>query len=374
MEEIMTKICHITTVHNNRYDVRIFEKECSYLAKAGYDVTLLVNDELADEKKNSVCIRSLNKKTYNRLDRIIRISNCAYKAALRTGAEIVHVHDPELLGVAVRLQKKGKKVIFDSHEFTSLQILTKDYIPHILRKPLSLIYRRYETRKINKLSGLIKPCYYDGKDFFDNIRIPSVIVGNYPMITSRDMVDKETILSRERKVCYVGSIDESRGALKMVDAAFLAGVKLVMIGEVTPELMKIMEHSKGFSNIEFLGKVSHERALQELSKCRIGLSLLQDVGQYSKLDNLPTKIYEYMDVGVPTIMSNFPFYRKQLEKYEFGIAVNPSSEQDIAQAIIELIDDYDKQYELIKAGKMAIRNEFCWDKDAEKLISFYEKL
>ena len=52
----MIKVCHITTVHSNRYDVRIFEKECTSLAKAGYDVTLLVNDELPDEVKNNVKI------------------------------------------------------------------------------------------------------------------------------------------------------------------------------------------------------------------------------------------------------------------------------------------------------------------------------
>lgn len=52
----MVKICHITTVHPNRYDVRIFEKECVTLAKNGYEVTLIVNDKLQDEQckgKNS---------------------------------------------------------------------------------------------------------------------------------------------------------------------------------------------------------------------------------------------------------------------------------------------------------------------------------
>ena len=44
----MVKICHITTVHPNRYDVRIFEKECVTLAKNGYEVTLIVNDKLQD--------------------------------------------------------------------------------------------------------------------------------------------------------------------------------------------------------------------------------------------------------------------------------------------------------------------------------------
>ncbi len=42
------KVCHLTSAHQ-RYDVRIFQKECLSLAKHGYDVTLIVNDDLEDE-------------------------------------------------------------------------------------------------------------------------------------------------------------------------------------------------------------------------------------------------------------------------------------------------------------------------------------
>ncbi len=39
------KICHITSVHS-RYDTRIFVKECVSLAKAGYDVTFLIAEDI----------------------------------------------------------------------------------------------------------------------------------------------------------------------------------------------------------------------------------------------------------------------------------------------------------------------------------------
>ena len=42
------KVCHLTSVPR-RYDTRIYEKECGSLARAGYEVVLIVNDENGGE-------------------------------------------------------------------------------------------------------------------------------------------------------------------------------------------------------------------------------------------------------------------------------------------------------------------------------------
>ena len=44
----MKKIVHITSVHQ-RFDTRIFQKECQSLRKAGYDVSLVVADGKGNE-------------------------------------------------------------------------------------------------------------------------------------------------------------------------------------------------------------------------------------------------------------------------------------------------------------------------------------
>jgi glycosyltransferase involved in cell wall biosynthesis len=368
----MVKICHITTVHPNRYDVRIFEKECVTLAKNGYEVTLIVNDKLQDEQCKGVKIVSLRINAKNRVDRAIRVAQEAFSKAEKVNAEIYHIHDPELLGIAVKLKKNGKKVIFDSHEFTAMQILTKEYIPVLIRKQMSDIYRYYEENRIKKLSGLVMPCLYDGKDYFSKVQIPKVIIGNMPIINQ--IGDLCKTYEKKDKVCYVGSITESRGIFHMIKAAFLAEKKLVLIGDMSLEMKQMLEQMPEYSNVEYLGALSHDVALHEMSKCAVGLALLQDEGQYSKLGNLPTKLYEYMMLGIPAVISNFSFYEKMLKKYEFGIACDPSNDLAIANAINTIISNDEKRQLMSEMGRKAIQMELNWEQDAKKLLEFYETL
>lgn len=366
------KLCHITTVHQNRYDVRIFQKECTSLAKAGYDVTLLVNDELPDEIKDDVKIMSVAVSCRNRLNRILKASKAVYKKALELDADIYHLHDPELLQIAVKLKKHGKKVVFDSHEFSAVQIRYKPYIPAPLRIPISNIYRKYEARCLGKLDGMVEPCTYNGEDFFEEVRIPKVIIGNYPKADQFEEVSREG--ADYDRCCYVGSLTEIRGLFHMIRACHLAGKKLVLIGHIEPELRQRMESMPEYECVEYMGVLPHDTAMREAAKCGIGLSILEPAGQYVSVDNLPTKVYEYMMMGMPVILSDFPFFRKTAEKYGFGVTVDSTDDRAVADAIHELADDRDRMRRMGEEGKRAIQEEMNWESDAKKLIDFYGKI
>jgi hypothetical protein len=61
-----------------------------------------------------------------------------YRKALALNAGICHFHDPELMPFGLLLKLHGRKVIYDVHEDYPDDIMFKEYIPRILRKPLSL--------------------------------------------------------------------------------------------------------------------------------------------------------------------------------------------------------------------------------------------
>ena len=150
----MNRVCHVTSVHP-RYDVRIFLKECVSLAKAGYEVTLLCADNLPAEIRDGVTIKSVDYFPSGRIKRILGAKKAMLKGALEIDADIYHLHDPELLPVALSLKNRGKIVIFDSHEDYPLNIFHKEWIPKLLRNFISWLYSIIENRTFKKVDAVI---------------------------------------------------------------------------------------------------------------------------------------------------------------------------------------------------------------------------
>lgn len=368
----MKRICHITTVHP-RYDNRILQKECRSLAKEGYKVYLIVNDDYADEEVDGVSIVSMHKKRKNRWTRILFAPLDAYKEARKLKADLYHLHDPELLFIAKRL-KKISPVIFDSHEFTAEQILEKFYIPKVLRYFLAKLYRNLERKIINKIDGLIVPCTYAGKDYFEGAYKKVAYVNNVPSITKPDF-QEVPYDKRKIEALYLGGITLQRGAREMVQAAYQAKICLNMGGRFSPaELENELEDMEEYRTVNYLGILDRKQVRDVLGDSKIGICLLKNSGQYRKLDNLPTKIYEYMAAGIPVIASDFPYYKKVIDKYQAGICVNPEDIKAIAEAIGYLIEHPDKAKKMGKNGRRLVEEKFNWEQEKQHLFELYRTI
>lgn len=365
-------VCHVTVLHN-RYDGRIFRKECNSLVKAGVDVTLIVNDELTDEVINNIKIVSLREKKNGLLKRILFLHKKVVSLVIQSGAKICHLHDPELLLLATTLKRNGIKVIFDSHEFYTIQIMYKEYLPRWCSTFVSIAYDRYQRYVFDKIDAVILPCTLRGSNPFEKCKAQTVVVSNYPLLEEQEhVVVKEKL---ENTICYAGGITKLRGIENMVEGAYKSNAKLLLAGAYDDNVLKKeIENKEAYQCVEYLGYLQRKDVYELYASSRAGLALLQNTAQYSEIDTLPTKVFEYMQMGLPVILSKTNYSERCLKEYKFGIAVNPDDLEEIAEAIQMVLDSEELQKEMEQYGKKAIAEKFNWSVEEKKLIELYQEL
>lgn len=367
----MKKICHMTSVHT-RYDIRIFQKECRSLAKAGYEVSLIVNDLCEDEVRDGVHIHSVFYKSENRMDRMLHVTRKIYEKALQTDADIYHFHDPELLFYGYALKKRGKKVIFDSHEFLWKQIECRKYIPKLIRKPAGLLYKKCEEYVVRRIDAVIVPCTYNGRRYFGNKCKREVLINNYPDLNELTG-SKRQFSERKRQVCYVGGLTKERGVMEMARACMQAEIPLVLAGTFSDQ--KIRKEITGLSQfVTYKGKLQRADVKALLDESYLGISVLQQEGQYSYLDNLPTKVYEYMAEGIPVLISDFPYYKKIIQRFHCGRCVNAGDVDEIAGNIKWMVNHPREACQMGKNGRKIALKRFNWNMEEKKLLKLYDEL
>lgn len=364
----MLKIVHLTSVHP-RYDVRIFMKECISLAKTSFEVHLIVADGKGDEIKDNIQIHDVGA-SKNRGDRILNAPQRVLNKALKLNADIYHFHDPELISIGLKLKKIGKKVIFDIHENTDLQILTKEWIPLYLRRIVSHFYKIYESYACKKFDFLLVPQLAMKNKFSRYAK--TEVIANFPVekfeIKERSNLSKFNLL-------YSGGLGEARGLYNMLDLISILAKKnekynLILAGPISNiDLEKAKKHI-GWKNTQYLGMLSKSDIYKQYSLNTIGLILFNNVGQYYMAYSL--KLFEYMQSGMTILMPNFGDWLSFNKEYKTGFNVNTLEIEKIAELIDALETDTLNDFS-IHNQKLAA-SEFLWKSQEEKLISIYQGL
>ena len=309
----------------------------------------------------------------SRFKRMLSGAKAVYEKALEVDADIYQFHDPELLPYGLKLAKKGKRVIFDSHEDYPTQIMEKEWIPHFIRKLISKTYRAYETHVVKNLDAVLFPCTKNGINIFDGRAKETVIISNAVML--EEMIPVDNSRKEPRTICCTGSLTYQRGITHLIKAAHKAGAHLILAGNYsTPEYQKELEAMPEYECVEYLGYLNRQQIAEVYARSSIGMSTILNVGQYSSLDNFPTKVYEYMAAGLPVIVSDYPFMRKAVETEGFGAAVDPANVDEIAQAVNAILSHPDKAAEMGEKGKQAVLQRYNWGIEEEKLFALYRRL
>lgn len=354
------KVCHFTSAHAANDD-RIYLKECQALREAGHEVYIVARGE--SRELSGVQIVGCEPPK-GRFSRLLFFSRKIYKTAKKLECDVYHFHDPELLPYGKKLQRKGKHVIFDSHEDVPGQILDKDWIPKPFRGMISNLYRRYETHVAKRLSAVVVATPYIAEQFAGRAQ-KVVVVNNYPMLSDIRFQNAD-FTQREPIACYAGGISDLRGENIMIEAMRGMPARLILAGDCDEE--KLGERD----NVTYLGKIDREGVNQLYGSAVVGFCILKPAQNY--INSQPIKMYEYMAAGLPFVCSDFPLWKQIAEKTGAGICVPYNDYDAIRAAVQSLLNDRERAQEMGRRGRAAVEQTYNWETEKNYLLRLYEEL
>ncbi len=368
----MVRIAHLTTAHP-RFDVRIFHKECRSLANHGYQVDLYVADGQGNAQRDGVSIIDMGRSS-GRVNRMLGKTWAVWNAVRKTDARIIHIHDPELLPIALALRCMGRQVIYDAHEDVPRQILSKPWIKPWIRHSIAWPFERLENFVARRCAVVVGATPHIAERYAAQ-GIRSIDVNNYPIPGELGdpggMPDPGEDTAAPRTVCYIGGITRMRGAVEMLQALGKANARMILAGPMeSDELQAELAAMPAWSRVDYRGVLDRAAIRAVLHESQLGLVLLHPVPNY--LDALPVKMFEYMAAGLPVLASDFPLWRGILDASGAGTCVDPLDTDRIAQAIDKMLDlpDADRQ-RMRNACRAAVRDSYSWKNEEAKLVSAY---
>lgn len=365
------KICHMTSAHKSD-DTRIFHKECTSLANNGYDVFLVSHGD--SYTKNGVTVVGLGDKPTGRFQRMISSTRNAYRQAKSLDADIYHIHDPELLPYAYKLKKEGKKVIFDSHEDYLSTITEKSWIPSFFRKLVFKVFKMYEKKVIGAIDAAVV-CYHWTEDRYNEINENVKMILNFPILE-----DENTVIERSnlRKISFAGGISRQWCHKEIIEAIdSLEDVEYELAGRLSGAYGEELKNLEGWKHVNYHGVLPHEEVKNTIySNSSIGMALLDYIAQCKgTVGNLSnTKFFEYMQMGLPLVCTNFKLWKEIIDEEECGICVNPHDVAGIANAIEYLLENPSIAKEMGRNGQRAVIYKYNWGVEEKKLLNLYEMI
>lgn len=362
------RVVHVTTVHP-RHDNRIFRKECAVLGRHFGDVHLIVADGKGPATIDGITIHDLGNAS-NRLKRMAILPLRAFRRVRSLSPDLVHIHDPELLPMAVLLHYLGFKVIYDAHEDLPRAILSKNWIRPGFQRFLSSIFEVVEDFCAKRMGAIVSATPHIATRF-KTINAETISVSNFPVFDSDASAPERH--PEDRTFAYIGLISRKRAAREILKAVGLAKVKLILVGPMEHQALENeLKAMPEWKNVEYLGLVDHDRIWDSMSRSLGGLLFFHP--EPNHINSVPNKMFEYMAGGIPILCSDFDDWKKIVLENEIGVACDPLDPEAIAALMERIVDDPKTAEAMGRRGRQVVMEEYRWENEAAKLIGLYDKL
>lgn len=339
----MEKNATVCMMINGRHDeARLYEKEARTLREHGRDVVILCTDR---EGMDSAGIHFVQVKGGSGFWLRVRF----WRAAKKQDAAYFHIFGRELLPLAGKLRRRGRVIWEPEGNVTALKSLS--------------------ARICRSLYGIVTATP-QAFEWYKPLVRRTVLLCDYPAEPweeERRFVRQET---EQMTVCRIGELSEKGGLLPLLQAAKELSCRLCLDGRVDPAFREQLSDNPAFLQENYCEGRTRKELRKLLFEAAVGvITPLETDGEDPAA--LPPELFSCMAAGLPVVVSNTPGFAKVVEEHNCGICVDPSSPQEIAGAIAYIGRNPDIAAEMGQNGRKAIRTQYHWDAEKEKLALLY---
>lgn len=302
------------------------------------------------------------------------------RLALRRRPAVVQVHNPPDFLVVAALAPKalGARVVFDIHDLSSDMFamrLGDSRSAHVAQKLLERL-ERLACRVADVVVTVHEP--YREELARRGVESDRILV----VLNSLDEARLPAALPAPRRdpfrIAYHGTVTPHYGLAVVLEAFALlpgrlsAALQIVGTGDAVPELAARAEALGVSDRVELTGAaVPHTEVLKRIAGASVGVipNLPSRLNRFA----LSTKLFEYVVLGIPAIVSDLPTLRRHFsaEEVMFFRAGDPES---LAEALTRVADEYDAALARAAAALDRYRKFYDWDGQSRRYIRMLELL
>jgi glycosyltransferase involved in cell wall biosynthesis len=381
-------------------DIRV-EKEAGTLVRAGHEVHLLL-ERAGDQSREEIwegmrLLRGVRmspvREKFHRYTFNFTFRDGLWRRAITSFVrdrkiDVLHVHDLPLVGEAVRVGKaEGIPVVADLHENFpgGLQVW---YTSWLKKKTIYDFKRwaRYEREILGEADAVIA-VVEESKRRLEGIGIPGEKIYVVPNTAHRKGEQAPVdlgILEKYRDrfvISYVGTFSTHRGLDVMISA-------MPQLREAVPEVLLLLVGDRNRPYMDYLTGLVERLGCGDAVEFT-GWQDFESIWSYIHASDvcivphqrnphtdttIPHKIFQYMMLGKPALVSDCPPLARVIEDSGGGLVFRYNDPSDFAAKVKRLHDDPGLRARVSSAGREAFLDRYNWESTSGGLLRLYDSL
>lgn len=299
--------------------------------------------------------------------------------------DVISCHDLIALFIGY-LSKKvvrgsaGTALVYDSHEFEMGRTAKRGFIGNFIVKHLEGFLIKHSAMVM-----MVNDSIAEEVKRIHNLSQKPVVVRNIPsyfkinddiILHQRTRFLEELNLSDDTfLVMYHGAVMPNRGIENMLHAVSKKeGMAAIILGNCDnlnyrQELLALVEDLELDGRILFHASVKQNILWQFVGAADVGVVILAPVCK-NHFYSLPNKLFENIQSLTPIVAANYPEISKIVQTYKIGVLVDPTSINEISNALDKLKNDH-VFYQQCKSNMKSAKEDLCWENEKQALKESY---